>query len=260
MPADIPTLLALDFDGVICDGLIEYFQTTKRTYLQIWQDNQSSIDDLASSFYRLRPVIETGWEMPVLLRALVLGTSEAEIHQNWSSICQQIVESEQLEGKTVAKQLDSVRDRWIKSDLDSWLELHRFYPGVIERVRQILNSSTELYIVTTKEGRFAKSLLQQQGIELPQQQIIGKESQRPKHQTLRQLMEAASNEAVRVWFVEDRLNTLKSVQQQTDLQQVRLYLAAWGYNTQSVRESVKGDRTIKLLSLEQFNQDFSDWN
>lgn len=259
MSADAPTLLALDFDGVICDGLIEYFQTTKRTYLQIWQDKQTAIDDFASSFYRLRPVIETGWEMPVLLRALVLGTSEAEILQNWSSISQQIVESEQLEGKEVAQQLDGVRDRWIESDLDSWLELHRFYPGVIERVRQILNSKTELYIVTTKEGRFAKKLLQQQGLDLPQQQIIGKESQQPKYQTLRQFMEASTDEAI-IWFVEDRFKTLKLVQQQPDLQQVRLYLADWGYNTQAARDEVKGDRTIQLLSLEQFNQDFSAWN
>jgi len=27
MIANVPQILALDFDGVICDGLIEYFQT-----------------------------------------------------------------------------------------------------------------------------------------------------------------------------------------------------------------------------------------
>ena len=30
----LPTLLALDFDGVICDGLIEYFATTKKDLSQ----------------------------------------------------------------------------------------------------------------------------------------------------------------------------------------------------------------------------------
>lgn len=112
MSAESLTILALDFNGIICDGLIEYFQTTKRTYSKIWTVYQTSIDDLASSFYRLRAVIETGWEMPVLLRALVLGTTEEEILQNWSSICQRNVESEQLVGKEVAQKLDSVRNRF----------------------------------------------------------------------------------------------------------------------------------------------------
>ncbi|MCY7286501.1 MAG: HAD family hydrolase, partial [Cyanobacteria bacterium CAN_BIN43] len=31
-----PTLLALDFDGVLCNGLMEYFQTAWRVYCQIW--------------------------------------------------------------------------------------------------------------------------------------------------------------------------------------------------------------------------------
>ena len=30
-------ILALDFDGVICDGMAEYWQTAWRTYTQVWQ-------------------------------------------------------------------------------------------------------------------------------------------------------------------------------------------------------------------------------
>ena len=50
---NFPTILALDFDGVICDGLIEYFQTFWRTYCQIWKPSQTVPDsDLASSSHR----------------------------------------------------------------------------------------------------------------------------------------------------------------------------------------------------------------
>ena len=256
----LPKIIALDFDGVLCDGLIEYFQTTKRTYQQIWNpDYRTVIDDFTSSFYRLRPVIETGWEMPILLRALVLGISEEKILQDWATISQQIVASEQLNPKEVVGKLDTVRDKWIESDLEDWLRLHRFYPGVVDRVSKILNSTTQLYIVTTKEGRFVKKLLQQQGIELDSNSIIGKECKRPKHQTLRQLIEAANEKNINLWFVEDRLKTLQSVKQQPDLEGVGLYLADWGYNTERARESIRYDRDIKLLSLEQFRQDFSAW-
>lgn len=256
-----PKIIALDFDGVICDGLIEYFATTQRTYEQIWQqDNPTITNQLAPVFYRLRPVIETGWEMPVLLRALVLGISEESILHNWSTIAHQIIQDEQLNQQEVSQKLDQVRDEWIASDLESWLALHRFYPGIIERIKQIINSSTQIYIVTTKEGRFVKRLLQEQGIELPSDSIIGKEIKRPKYQTLRKLLATAGEDPINLWFVEDRLEALKLVQQQPDLQNIKLYLADWGYNTQQMRESMRNNSTIRLLSLEQFNQDFSSWH
>ncbi|MDJ0687036.1 MAG: HAD family hydrolase [Xenococcaceae cyanobacterium MO_188.B32] len=255
-----PHILALDFDGVICDGLFEYFATTQKTYTKIWnQDARENLDTLATSFYCLRPVIETGWEMPVLLRALVLGISEEKILERWSEVARDLVKTEQLDTKEIAKTLDNVRDEWINADLDSWLALHRFFPGILEQLAQIINSSTQLYIVTTKEGRFVSKLLHQQGIELPRASIIGKESQRPKYETLRLLRDSAVRDNPVIWFVEDRLKTLKIVQQQPDLSTVQLFLADWGYNTAKDRNAIADHPRIKLLSLAQFTQDFSNW-
>ncbi|HBL09867.1 MAG TPA: haloacid dehalogenase [Cyanobacteria bacterium UBA11162] len=259
MLTNTPTILSLDFDGVLCDGMLEYFQTSWRTYCQLWQpESKTPIPDLDSSFYRLRPVIEIGWEMPILIRALMLGVSESKIVQNWSIVAQEIIQSEALDIAYIGKQVDAIRDEWIISDLESWLSLHRFYPGVIERIQKILTWETEthLFIVTTKEGRFVKQLLQEQGIQIPEERIIGKEIKRPKHQTLRLLLETYPGT---LWFVEDRLKTLQSVQQQPDLKEVRLYLADWGYNTITHRESIQNNPRIQLLSLSQFAKDLSDW-
>jgi phosphoglycolate phosphatase-like HAD superfamily hydrolase len=258
---DAPTILALDFDGVLCDGMLEYFQTAWRTYCQVWQPkNQTPPDDLAPSFYRLRPVVETGWEMPILLRALILNITESEILADWSIIVAKLVESENLDPVDIGKRLDTIRDEWIETDLEGWLELHQFYPGVIERISRILapDETTQLYIVTTKEGRFVKQLLQQQGIELAADKIIGKECQRPKSQTLLQLLKNAGDQAT-LWFVEDRLKTLQLVEQEFELNKIRLYLANWGYNTQSQQELVRQDPRIQLLSLSIFAQDFVLW-
>lgn len=256
-----PYILALDFDGVICDGLEEYFATTQKAYTQIWHEKISqNFETLAPNFYHLRPVIETGWEMPILLRALVLNIDREKILNQWSEIAQDIVKTEQLDTTEIAKILDTVRDRWIKSDLDSWLKLHRFFPGIIQRLSEIINSSTQLYIVTTKEGRFASELLAQQGIQLPKASIIGKECQRPKYETLRLLRDNATQDNPSIWFVEDRLKTLKLVQQQADLATVKLFLADWGYNTAKERDAIANDQNIKLLSIAKFPQDFSAWS
>ena len=257
--AAIPTI-ALDFDGVICDGIVEYFQTAWRTYCQLWQpSSQIPPANLADSFDRLRPVIETGWEMPILIKALLVDIPEAKILQDWNNIAQRLLSETNLAGADIAKKLDQIRDEWIATDLSGWLSLHRFYPGAIEQLQSLLKSSVKLKIITTKEGRFVQALLQQQGVEMPQEAIIGKESKRPKSQVLRELIAASVGEHIKIWFVEDRLKTLQLVEQQADLDTVQLYLAEWGYNTLEERESVRHSPRIRLLSLSQFAQNFSDW-
>lgn len=260
MTGDFPQILALDFDGVICDGLREYFQTTKRTYQRIWHNTDAEqLDSFAEPFYRLRPVIETGWEMPLLLRALVLGIAENDILTDWEAIVKQLLEKENLDRKNCAQLLDSVRDHWIQTDVAGWLALHRFYSGIIERLIQVLDSPTQLYIITTKEGRFVQQLLQQQGLSLPSATIFGKEVKRPKYETLTQLLQNHSLKPDRLWFVEDLLKTLLTVAKQPNLEGIKLYLADWGYNTEEARQSVSSHPTIKRLSLSQFSQDFSRW-
>jgi phosphoglycolate phosphatase-like HAD superfamily hydrolase len=257
-----PNLLALDFDGVICNGLVEYFQTAWRTYCQIWSpDDSTPPEGFAESFYRLRPVIETGWEMPILICAKMQGIDEEAILANWGQIAQKILVEEGLEPKTLAAQLDGLRDNWIASDLDGWLSLHQFYPGVVQQVQKLLDSPIQVFIITTKEGRFVRSLLQQQGIDFPTQQLFGKESGKPKHQVLRELLAEYTKEAQPpvIWFVEDRLKTLQNVQKYGELAEVGLYLANWGYNTAAERQEADEDDLIRVLSIEQFSQDFSVW-
>ncbi|MDY6938610.1 MAG: HAD family hydrolase [Cyanobacteriota bacterium] len=262
MPSQTPTILALDFDGVLCNGLIEYFQTAWRTYCQIHSlENLTPPEGLAESFYRLRPVIETGWEMPVLIQAQLQEIPEAEILQNWGAIAETLVAKYDLDKAAVAAQLDRTRDEWIATDLSGWLSLHRFYPGVVERLKQVIDSEVLPVIVTTKEGRFVRSLLAGEGIELPPDRLFGKETKKPKYQTLRELRDRYTTPEgpPTIWFIEDRLKTLQLVSQQPDLDSVGLFLADWGYNTQFSRDSVASDTRICLLSLKGFCQDFVEW-
>lgn len=254
----LPTILALDFDGVICDGLVEYFQTAWHAYCQVWNvEEVTPPTGLAEAFYRLRPVVETGWEMPVVLRALLTGTTEAEILHDWPTIAQAMIAASHRQPRDLAIAVDSYRDQWIARDLQHWLDQHRFYPGIIDRLRHLLTSSVQVLVITTKEGRFVRELLHQQGIVLENDRIIGKEYQRPKHESLRQVL-SANPQAV-IWFVEDRLKTLLSIKQHPDLDAVQLFLANWGYNTAAERELAAQDDRIHLLSLATVTQDIGMW-
>jgi len=249
-----PSLLALDFDGVVCDGLEEYFESAWRTHGLLWgAPADVAPAGLAERFFSLRPLVESGWEMPLVVRALLAGLDDATIRREWPALAPKL-----LDGRAAAEvgaRLDRVRDEWIAADRAGWLGRHRFYPGVIERLRTLAGGPTRVVIITTKEGRFVRELLARQGLDFPAEGIFGKESRRPKADVLRALPTGPGG----TWFVEDRLQTLEAVAAQADLGGVRLFLAAWGYNFASERERARGSRRLALLPLEEFVSDFTVW-
>ncbi|HEV8143409.1 MAG TPA: HAD family hydrolase, partial [Methylomirabilota bacterium] len=67
-----PGLLALDFDGVVCDGIDEMVESSWRTLEEVRARPipSSRRVELHARFADLRPAIESGWEMVVLLGVL----------------------------------------------------------------------------------------------------------------------------------------------------------------------------------------------
>ena len=257
MVISTPKTLALDFDGGICDGLIEYFQTAWRAYQELFDIKAANPPaGLAERFYPLRPVIESGWEMPVLLHALQSGYGNGDVLRNWNAIAHDLISEANLEPGQVATVVDTVRDQWIRADLDSWLAQHRFYPGIIERIKQAQQSGVEIIIISTKEGRFIHQLLSQAELFITQAQIYGKEVGRPKYQTL-QILQSKLPQPI--WFIEDRIKALASVKERKELEEIMLFLADWGYNTATDRQDALNDPRLQLLELSTFTHSFPEW-
>lgn len=257
----VPKILALDFDGVICDTAHETLKSTWQAYREIWGANgDDPPPEAAAAFHRMRPALEIGWEAPLLLRAILDGVPEATLLREFQTTWRpRIVETYRLNPADLAARFDAARDAWIRRDLSGWLASQHFYPGVAARLRMLLGGNVRVVVITTKEGRFAHMLLEANGVTLPAVQVWGKERTRPKADLLRSLRQMYPVDYGDIWFVEDRLPTLRSVQQQADLETVGLFLATWGYNTPAERDEAGADRRITPLTLEQFCGDFSAW-
>ena len=259
MPELPPAILALDFDGVLCDGMREYFTASWRA----WRSLRPSVapdapPGLFERFARVRPVVENGWEMPLVIMALLSGAPETELLERWRPA--PLLAGLGLTRAELAAGVDRVRDEWIARDEADWLDHHRFYPGVVEKIRSLVGGPTRPVVVTTKEGRFARRILARHGLELGDGNVYGKEARRPKPAILRALIDDAGPAPGSLWFVEDRLEALAAVTRAPGLDGVALFLAAWGYNTPRDREAAHGDGRIALLSLERFVGDFSGWS
>jgi phosphoglycolate phosphatase-like HAD superfamily hydrolase len=137
--------------------------------------------------------------------------------------------------------------------------VQHLYEGVAARLRAILNSPTQVWVITTKEGKYAQLLLERNGVSLPADRVWGKEHARPKAEVLTTLHRDLGVAYRDIWFVEDRLKTLQSVEQRPDLADVGLFLATWGYNTPAEQAQAAADPRIQTLSLPQFCADFPAW-
>ncbi|MCI0549089.1 MAG: HAD family hydrolase [Candidatus Rokubacteria bacterium] len=263
-PGAPPDVLALDFDGVLCDGMREYFETSRRTHARIWPAGPVVGDDAFPAFRRLRPVITTGWEMPLLLRAIALGQPEAALATGWEAARDRLVAAgDGLRGPALIDRLthdlDDVRRQWLAADPGGWLAENIPYCRP-EELRRLVAETGRAVLVTTKEGEFARRILDDWGVTLAG--IEGKEAGTHKCENLRALIAdhvTAHGRRPRLWFVEDRLETLQHVTTHPDLGDVGLFLAAWGYNTEATRASVAGDPRVRLLDLARFRQGLTAW-
>jgi hypothetical protein len=259
----IPDILALDFDGVCCDGLREQFEASRRTCERVWPADEPPAESAFVAFCALRPVILSGWEMPVLLRAIARGVPRAEILGGWARVRAEVAPTGAPSGEALIARLghtlDEVRREWIAADEAGWLALHAPYAGVDE-LRRLVAEPGRCVLVTTKEGEFVRRILDAWGVRLAD--VQGKETGAHKCLNLRALIAAWTAERgarPRLAFVEDRLETLQHVTTHPDLDDVQLFLAAWGYNTEAARAAARTDSRIRLLTLEQFRRGAALW-
>jgi len=260
-----PKVLALDFDGVLCDGRAEYFEAARRAYRATWPAALDVPDHAATAFGAQRPLVESGWEMPVLLHAIVAGEPQRALVDRtaWLPTARRLLDAARLTPETLGHALNRVRDEWFASDPGDWVRHNTFYPGIVSRVVQILTDGTPIAIVTTKAERFARALLAAQDARLADVPIVGREPGRaiPKPESLTRLAAAHRLQlgAQGLWFVEDLLETLDAVRAAPALAAARLFLADWGYNTLEQRASVGWRAHVRLLSPAVWAAPFAAW-
>ncbi|WJX77557.1 hypothetical protein P8452_60853 [Trifolium repens] len=261
-------LYALDFDGVICDSCGETAISALKAAKLRWPDLFDSVDSatedwIVEQMITVRPVVETGYETLLLVRLLletrvpsIRKSSVAEgltvegILENWFQLKPIIMEEWKENRDDLIELFGKVRDDWLEKDFTGWIQANRLYPGASDALRF---ASSRVYIVTTKQGRFADALLKElAGITIPPERLYGLGTG-PKVEVLKKLQKMPENQGLTLHFVEDRLATLKNVIKEPELDNWNLYLVNWGFNTQKERDEAAANPRIQLLELSDFS-------
>ena len=245
-------LLVFDFDGVLVDGMEEYWWAARGAALRLLPSIELP-EAVPPSFLELRPSIHKGWEMVVLAAELAAGGPDlpGRFHP-YAPALARVLSARGWQPEALQHLLESVRSEAIAADRAGWLARHRFYPGVIERLRRLAGEGAEWSVLTTKGRAFAAALLN--GAGLTPKALYGHE-QGPKPDVLLQLARARPGRPL--LFLEDRRPTLELVRATPGLESVRCLLVAWGYLAPGDDEALPAG--IRLLPAETFQAPLARW-
>jgi len=242
-------LYALDFDGVICDSAIETGITGWKVAQHIWRDMPAHpAEKMINLFRQVRPVMETGYEAVLIMRLLYEGISPARLLADFANQINHIIKREKLSTSALKQQFGETRDHWIANDLAQWIEMNPLFEGVADKLRQI--DPEQCYIITTKQERFVSQILAANNIAFPADRIFGLDRNMSKPQILADLLVKHSGQTI--LFVEDRLPTLINVINDQRLNDVQLFFAVWGYNTEQDKMDASKQAKITTLDLAGF--------
>lgn len=212
----------------------------------------------------IRPAIEVGWQIPVLLSVFLEQQYAAtadnpamtvpEILANYESLVETWLTQHNLTDKDMIHTFGKVRDDWIADDLPSWLDINVFYDGIANGISEC---SGKTVLVTTKQQRFATALVRHAGISetsMPNDSIYGLGMYKSKADVIFDQMIQSNINPSNTHFFEDRWPTIAKCLKDERLNNVKFYLCSWGYCTEEEVELANKDPRVEVLSLNDFSK------
>ncbi len=254
-------LLVLDFDGVIVDGIQEYWSSSRRTCLDILSAKEKEIisfsSEIPATFKAMRPWVHHGWEMVVLAAECSHKNSQLNLKgienfsKNYSIECSLALKNWGWTPSHLQEALNQTRREAISNNFSQWLNYHRPFSLVTQRLKTLEKEGIEFAVLTTKSIEFTKKLLE--CFKLQPKLVFGHESG-SKIDVLNQLL----HKRIIQGFIEDRRTTLEKVLEEPKLRSIPCYLASWGYLKPQDRNNLPSD--IKLLNLDTLKEPISNWS
>ena len=254
-------LLVLDFDGVIVDGINEYWSSSRQTCLNIISSKEKEIlsptYEIPSAFKAIRPWVHHGWEMVILAAECSDKTSQLNLKgienfsRNYSIECSLALEKWDWTPSQLQEALNQTRRDAISNNFHQWLNYHQPFSLVIDYLKLLEMEGIDFAVLTTKSVEFTKKLLN--SFNLQPNLVFGHESG-SKINVLNQLLHKRKIRG----FIEDRRSTLEKVLEDPKLKSIPCYLASWGYLKPQDRNNLPP--SIKLLNLETLKEPIADWS
>jgi len=237
-----------DFDGVIVDGMQEYWHSSLLACEKYLNSPHISVDQnlykkVPNSFKEIRPWVKYGWEMVLIVHEILKKGNQFnkdDFINEYQENCQKILKDNSWIVENMQKILDQSRKYQINKNFDTWVNLHNPFFEVIDFMEELKKRGIKTGIVTTKGKTFTEKILKKLNI-FPEF-IFGYESG-----TKTKIVTELTTVYEILGFLEDRKKTLLEIKRNSETSHIPCFLADWGYLKDSDRYNLNND--IKLMKL-----------
>tara|TARA_B100000965_G_scaffold106983_1_gene88298 strand:+ start:55 stop:831 length:777 start_codon:yes stop_codon:yes gene_type:complete len=249
-------LFLFDFDGVIVDGINEYWHSSLLAFEKFINCPKILIDQnhykqVSNTFIEMRPWVKYGWEMLIIVYEIIKREDQineqkkSDFLNKYHLNCQEILSDNSWVAEDLQKSLDRARKYQIDRDFEKWIKLHRPFYEVLDFIEKIKKNNIKTGIISTKGKIFTSKILKKLNI-LPEM-IFGYESG-----TKIEITTKLSKEYEIIGFLEDRRNTLIDIKKNPIINNIPCYLADWGYLKNIDRFNLPYE--IELLKLKSLKE------
>lgn len=241
-------VIALDFDGVICDSAAECVVSAYGAYVQAkgeaFDPMESVVPDyFRDGFYRLRPLIRDGRDYVMILYLLDRGVAikdQDDFDHELETRLPDLLNIFGVEnGPGLEAAFQKYRAGFRVRDEGGWMDRNPLYDGMKEALGQRDGSLDGVFVTTSKPSTVAKSILEHNGFSLPEGHVLGKDmvGRSPDKNVHMQLVTEASGVGYEdIHFVDDQVAHLELAMGLG----VNCYLASYGYTTDKQVEKARG--------------------
>ena len=241
-------LVFLDFDGVICDSLLETLVSSWKGYHLLLGEEQPSMVtvSLLQQFKELRPYVRAGEDF-ILIHELIAGKVPVQSQQAFDD---RLAERGEEKINRYRESFYAARTDILVNDREYWIELNKLYPHVVPCLKA-WGRSPSLYILSTKRAEFIVEILTAKGIPFDPKRVLSCEAKEKKDTILRTL---AAQSRERALFVDDQIDHLASAASRDP--RITGCLASWGYVQQQWLQDPRG---IEVLNPDQLADRIRPW-
>jgi phosphoglycolate phosphatase-like HAD superfamily hydrolase len=241
-------LVFLDFDGVICDSLLETLVSSWRGYYRLGKKKEpdSMPITLLREFVKLRPYVRAGEDF-ILIQQLIARKIPIRSQEDFDY---QLAQQGAGRIARYKEAFYAARRDFLMKERTYWIGLNRLYPHIVPYLSSWV-SSTSLYILSTKRADYIVEILSSKGIKIDPHRVLSCEA-KEKNSTILHTLEYRRRE--RALFIDDQIDHLVSDWARDP--RIVGCLASWGYVQQQWLED---PREIEVLHPDQMANRVDSW-
>ena len=243
-------ILILDFDGVILDGIEEYWFSCCRVYdsLENLPANTTykKFKEIPQKFIDLRPLVKKAWEMVILAHEIIffdnVWSDELLLNfkNNFHSTCKLFLIKRNWKEDSLQNLLDKIREKIIEENFKQWISMHKLFDGVESFLNKLKEENINFIILSSKNSKFIKHI--SHNLKINPLNIYGYD-----HGTKLSILKKLNMQYRIIGFVEDRKEALEEVLNDDEISTIPCFFAEWGYNLDIEKFSLNEKITIVTL-------------